>query len=656
MRVGLFTDTYLPDINGVVSSTVTLKKALEKAGHTVFVITNHAGATIELEGDVLRLPGVALKSLYGYKMSSPITLGATSYIRNMDLDVIHLQTNFGIGIFGQALAKSLGIPLVDTYHTMYEDYTHYINPRGYAGIDRFSKEAIRAVSRKVCNRAQAVISPSQKTKEILEEYGVIAPIYVCPTGLDLDAFAAGEKDQDKITEIRSRVSSDPDLRFMIFLGRLAKEKSLEMVIQMLDILNDDHFHLGIVGAGPDEDYYREIASRSNHADHIHFLGKSDPEDVPYYYSAADGYISASLSETQGMTYLESMASRRMVFGRRDEVLNGLIEEGVTGYYFDDEQELADKIRQFYELSGEQRQANQEACLQAISPYTDKTFAHKVAAVYDQAIVDYSQTYVVEKIKFKDDFVSLTVFRDSEKEDTKFLLPAEEYFEFKISIGTKLDGYMVSSWLAKQPFYEGWIAARKKTMSKDITSAQLSRYLRQSYNLSEPEARMITEDFENRHYVDDHAYALEKAAYWQGLGYSSKEIEKKLFKAGISQSDIQEANASLTEDLEITNAKKMAKRLVHTVKNQSAKIKRQTIKNKLLSKGYSLLAANTASEEIEFEDSDLEALDLCFDKAVRLYRSASPEKRKDKIRNYCLKQGFGYEAVNERLESWQNDDF
>lgn len=157
----------------------------------MFVITNHAGATIELEGDVLRLPGIALKGLYGYKMSSPISLGALSYIRNMNLDVIHLQTNFGVGVYGQAIGKTLGIPLVDTYHTMYEDYTHYINPHGFSGIEKFSKEAIRAASRKVCNNVQAVISPSQKTKDILEEYGVFAPIYVCPTGLNLDAFEEG---------------------------------------------------------------------------------------------------------------------------------------------------------------------------------------------------------------------------------------------------------------------------------------------------------------------------------------------------------------------------------------------------------------------------------------------------------------------------------
>lgn len=650
MRIGLFTDTYLPDINGVVSSTFTLKKALEKAGHTVYVVTNHAGGSIELEGDVLRLPGLALKSLYGYKMSSPISIGAHSYIRNMDLDVIHLQTNFGIGLYGQALAKSFGIPLVDTYHTMYEDYTHYINPRGFAGVEKFSKEAIRAASRTVCNSAQAVISPSQKTKEILEEYGVIAPIYVCPTGLDLEAFEKSREAQDVISRIRQSVSEDPNLRFMIFLGRIAKEKSLEIVIRMLDVLNDPNFHLGIVGAGPDEDYYRDLAAQSAHAAHIHFLGKADPKDVPYFYAAADGYISASLSETQGMTYLESMASGTMVFGRRDEVLDGLIEEGVTGYYFDDEAELARKVRAYYALDDQQKQINEQACREKIGPFTDKTFAHKVAAVYEQAILDYSRTYVVEKIRFKDDFVQLTVFRDSEREDTKFYVPVEDYFENKISIGTKLDAYMIDTYLKRQKFYEGWMAARRKAASRDMTSVQLARYLKESHELSDEDARAIAEDFEARHYIDDHAYALDKAAYWQTLGYSSKEIEKKLFKAGISQEYIREAVSLLREDQEINNAKKVAKRLMHSVKNQSARLKRQTIKNRLLSRGYSMEAASQASEELDLDSDEMEALNSCYEKALRLYKSADPDQQKDKIIRYCLKKGFSRSEIEELLES------
>ena len=117
MRIGLVTDTYLPDVNGVVSSTVTLKNAFEKLGHTVFVITNHAGSRIEYEDGILRLPGFRLKSLYGYKVSSPINMGAMKYIEGMHLDILHLQTNFGVGLYGQHLAKALAIPVVDTYHT-----------------------------------------------------------------------------------------------------------------------------------------------------------------------------------------------------------------------------------------------------------------------------------------------------------------------------------------------------------------------------------------------------------------------------------------------------------------------------------------------------------------------------------------------------------
>ena len=106
MRIGLFTDAYLPDINGVVSSVVTLKKALEELGHTVFVISNHKSSKISFEDHVLRLPGLELKKFYGYKMSSPFQFEAFEYVRNMDLDVVHVQTEFGVGMFARQCAKN----------------------------------------------------------------------------------------------------------------------------------------------------------------------------------------------------------------------------------------------------------------------------------------------------------------------------------------------------------------------------------------------------------------------------------------------------------------------------------------------------------------------------------------------------------------------
>ena len=114
MRIGLFTDTYTPDINGVVSSIVTLQKELEKNGHDVFVITNHRSLLAKREGNILRLPGMELKWLYGYKLSTPYHFSARDEIRDMHLDVIHVHTEFGVGMFGRIVAKTLNIPVVST--------------------------------------------------------------------------------------------------------------------------------------------------------------------------------------------------------------------------------------------------------------------------------------------------------------------------------------------------------------------------------------------------------------------------------------------------------------------------------------------------------------------------------------------------------------
>ena len=136
MRIGLFTDTYTPDINGVVSSIVTLQKELEKDGHEVFVITNHKASHTKREGNILRLPGLELKWLYGYKIVYTLSfLVLGDEIEKMHLDIIHVHTEFGVGMFGRIVAKYLNIPVVTTYHTMYEDYTHYVN--------RFDIEEIR---------------------------------------------------------------------------------------------------------------------------------------------------------------------------------------------------------------------------------------------------------------------------------------------------------------------------------------------------------------------------------------------------------------------------------------------------------------------------------------------------------------------------------
>lgn len=651
MRIALVTDTYLPDINGVVSSTVTLKRALEKAGHTVFVITNHAGTGILYEDGVVRLSGIKLRSFYGYKVSSPINIGATSYIEEMNLDVIHLQTNFGVGLYGQYLANSLGIPLVDTYHTMYTDYTHYINPRGYAGFDKVSKDAIKAASRAVCNNAQAVVAPSQKTKEALIDYGVLAPIYVVPTGLDLDKFTEIDSSDPRLQAIRAQVTDDPEALILVFVGRLAKEKSLEIPIEAIAANPDPHIHLAIVGGGPDEDFYRELQKSLHVEDRVHFLGPAAPDEIGLYYSAFDAFVSASLSETQGMTYLEAMATGKMVFGRRDEVLEDLIEEGQTGYYFDTSAELNEKIQLFMHTSPEQKAQSALLCRKQILPFTAETFAYSMERVYAQAIEDFSQTYEVEKIQFSGNYVFLSLSIDSSRELTRILMPLDDFFELKISLHTKMDAYMVRSYLDVQDFYWCMFKNQQRLETRDMTHKQVVDYCVMKLNAPFSVAAQVADELEMAGRINDRTYALDKADYYQSVGYSKRQIEQKLYKAGISKELIEEACQGLSQEKEFTNAKQLARRLSKSLKTQSVRRKRQEITHRLIGHGYSPDAAREAADELEFtEDYDKDALERAFEKASRLYASKPASQRRIKIRAYCLRQGFNRDDVDELIEN------
>ena len=426
MRVGLFTDAYLPDINGVVSSVATLKKALEDLGHTVFVISNHKGTKISFEDHILRLPGLEVKKFYGYKMSSPLQFRADAYIEKMDLDVIHIQTEAGIGMYGRQMAKKLHIPIVYTYHTLYEDYTHYINPLDFDSIEKLGKSFVRNMSRVLGNGSQAVIAPSEKTKQALIQYGVIAPIYIVPTGLDLSEYDRKNLDEEKIQSIRNEFGFSKEDHVVVFVGRIAKEKAIEIPIEAISLSKDPNLRLVIVGGGTDMSYYQDYAQKLGVSDRVYFTGKIDKSQIAYYYAAFDCFVSASLSETQGMTYIEALASGLLVFGRRDEVLKDLIDEGKSGYYFDDAKELEEKWNDFFSRSRQERDALREYCVSKTALYTEDMFAHKVLSVYNQAMDDYSKAYRVESIKMQDDFVRLTVLRDCDAEPKKVMIPVDDF--------------------------------------------------------------------------------------------------------------------------------------------------------------------------------------------------------------------------------------
>lgn len=657
MRIGLFSDAYLPDINGVVSSIATLKAALEKLGHTVFVVSNHNGINVkyDAENHILRLPGLEVKKFYGYKMSNPIQLRGEEYIRKMDLDVIHVHTEMGIGLFARQMAKKYNIPLVYTYHTLYEDYLHYVNPKDFQTVDQAGRRVVRYLSKLAGNGPMAVIAPSNKTKKALQSYGVKTPIYIVPTGIDLSDFLKKNLDAEKIQAVRQSLGLSDEAHTVVFVGRIAKEKCIEMPIEALSKVKDDNLHLIIVGGGTDLKFYQNEAKELGIEERVHFVGKIPREEIPYYYSAFDCFVSASLSETQGMTYLEALASGLMVFGRRDEVLDGLVEEGKTGYYFDDAQELAAKLDAYFTLPKAQREAHVLDCVAKTEQYNTELFAQKVLAVYQQAIDDYHMAYRVDKILFtKDDFVRLSVARKKDTEEIKILIPDSDFFELKISKGTILDAYTVANYQSMQNLYEAFSKVKRRVILNDYTSYEVRQYCKKKLNLEDDEIDGIVHDLKEAHLIDDRQYALEKTLVWNSYGQNKLQIKKKLLKAGIAKDLIEEALQQISDEDEEGNAYEVAKRLVKGLSAQSQNVMRQTLIHKLVKKGYSMEVVTRVGQSIELNLDEQKALQDALKKAQRLYASKSGNEQFQKIRLYCMKRGFSSAQIDEALEGDKDD--
>lgn len=655
MRVGLFTDAYYPDINGVVSSVATLKEALEKRGHTVFVISNHKGSDIDFKENILRLPGLELKKFYGYKLSSPIQFKGSDYIRDMNLDIIHVQTEAGIGMFARIMSKSFHIPLVYTYHTMYEDYTHYLNPLDLNLIDEGEKLIIRKFSKYWVNHSLAVIAPSMKTKKKLIDYGAHSPIFVIPTGLDLSHFDRRSLDQNILSSIRPSLNLTEEDHVVTFVGRIAKEKAIDIPIKALKYSKDENLHLVIVGKGTDLEYYQNLVHNLDLESRVHFTGMIDKPMVPYYYSAFDCFVSASVSETQGMTYIEALASGLCVFGRRDEVLDELIDEGITGYYFDDEIELAKKLDEFFVQDKEERISVSNKCIEKTIPYDTDIFARDVLDVYQFAIKQYEKKYTVEKMEDANDFLLVTFSSDGNKELRKLLIPLEDVVDLQLEINSVIHTELFDNYDELQSVYKAYSKVKQHCLQKDCCSFEIQKYCHRYLDLPNEDIDVVVHILEQKLLINDRIYAIDKAQYWQHSGKSINEISRKLRALHINEDFIQEALSKLDKEKERENVIWFVKHIKTSSNSQSRKMFSQRIIQKCLNAGFSFDDAQYALDQLEFkEDFDEKALEKSIRKAKRLYSNFEEDTKYNKIRMYCIRKGFSVDLIDNKLKEIEDD--
>ena len=238
MRIGIFSETYTPYISGLVTSEVMLKKALEKKGHEVYVVTANLDSfkyNYDEKEKVLRIPGIPT-GIYDSRLTSIYPIQAVNKIKSWKLDVIHSQTEFAIGTFARLLAKQFNIPLVHTYHTMYEDYIHYIT-KGY--FNRSSKKIVEYFTKFYCDTtATELIVPTTKTYKLFKEkYQFKKNIHIIPTGIEVERFYQENIDQKEVASLKKTLGLTKKDFIIIFIGRLAEEKNVEFLLEAQEKLN-----------------------------------------------------------------------------------------------------------------------------------------------------------------------------------------------------------------------------------------------------------------------------------------------------------------------------------------------------------------------------------------------------------------------------------
>lgn len=387
MRIGLFTDTYPPYINGVSTSVEMLKNALEKKGHTVYVVTINDSAikyNYDEEKHILRMPGIPI-GIYDYRLSQIYPIKAINRIRDWKLDVIHSNTEFSIGTFARLFAKQFHIPLVHTYHTWYEDYVYYLT-KGH--FDKSSKKVIEYLTRFYCETtATELIVPTKKICNLFKQkYRFEKNINIIPTGLEIERFFIENINKDEVSKMKKFYNITKKDFVIIFVGRLAEEKNIKYILDIEKSLKEksQNIKMLIVGDGPAREEYENYSKELNIADNVIFTGRAAWEDMPIYYNMADAFITASKSETQGLTVIEAMASSLVPICIEDEAFLETVVDSLNGIVFKEKEEAINRILEIINDDKKRSTLARQARVSA-EHCTSKYFAEAVLDVYERAI-------------------------------------------------------------------------------------------------------------------------------------------------------------------------------------------------------------------------------------------------------------------------------
>lgn len=303
MNILMVSDVYFPRVNGVSTSIQAFRQALEAAGHHVTLIAPAYGQTVADEAGIIRISSRnVIVDPEDRMMRIRCIYRLTEELRAEDYDIIHIHTPFVAHYAGLKLARKLKLPVVATYHTFFEEYLYnYIQWLPKAWL----RYVARRFSRTQCADLDALVVPSSAMQQVLTDYGVTTPMTILPTGLDMQVFGSGDG-----AAFRVQHGIPAGRPVILFVGRVAFEKNIGFLLAVTERLRGQipDILLVIAGEGPAEKSLHSQVKRCGLEGNVRFVGYLHRDgDLQACYKAADVFVFASRTETQGLVLIEAMA-------------------------------------------------------------------------------------------------------------------------------------------------------------------------------------------------------------------------------------------------------------------------------------------------------------------------------------------------------------
>ena len=390
MRILLISDVYFPRVNGVSTSIRTFVREMQAMGHEVWLVAPDYGVLTEDEHWIIRIPA---RQIYfdpeDRLMKQNAVLGKLIELRRYDFDLIHVHTPFAAHYLGLKLSRLLDIPCVETYHTFFEDYLHHYLP---LIPERMAQWLARTISRRQCNTVNGVIAPSQPMLDVLQIYGVKTPGAVIPTGLLPNSFERADS-----ASFRARYGIARNRPLALFVGRVAFEKNIDFLLRMTVELRkcQPDVLLVIAGEGPAAESLHALRTELGLQQHVKFIGYLDRNtELNACYSAADVFVFASKSETQGLVLLEAMAQGTPVIALAELGTKSVLVEGQGAVIAkENETSFADSVNSLLSNEEKRRKLGEAGRSYALNHWSAQIQAERMLQFYQMQLGEESIDFI-----------------------------------------------------------------------------------------------------------------------------------------------------------------------------------------------------------------------------------------------------------------------